>query len=277
MKQGSHLQLRSVWPVGSPHTVQQRTFAFPGHKARRHDVLIPSGNSDRELKPDDLPKLLNALVELAQEKRASFAQTAAQFADTFGFMGYNQLVREENRCPGQRGWRGARSGEPLEWLAAHARTLYQCAILTDLASRAVKDSDVRKELKKHLENFPVGPYGERGAVRQLLYIDVSDPIDAANDIVRELLGPNLGSVNREVLVNIFTCETPLQAAYWQLADQIGKGTVQRCMECGRVFLHDRKVKFCLPVPPKTISPCKSRFNVRAMRRREKRKTQRRRR
>lgn len=266
MERDSQMRLRSVWPIGAPHTVEQRTFAYPDHKPHTEDVLVPTKGSKRELRQDDLADLLNDLVDLGQRPPSLFAKYALQFADKYGPMGYNRMVREENRCQDR--------GEPLGWLAAHARTIHACSVLINLASYARKDKDARKKLKHYLENFPTGPYGEGGVVRPLLYTYVSDHVDAADNVVRSLLEPNLGNVNREVYAgalvhNIFSCDTPLQIAYWQLADQVGKDTIQRCAECGRVFLYDRPVKFCLPAPRKTISRCKARFNIREMRKRKK--------
>jgi len=65
-------------------------------------------------------------------------------------------------------------------------------------------------------------------------------------------------------------ETPIQAAYWYLADQINKLRPRRCPECGRMFLGG-KDKFCPPEEGKTISKCKTRFNVQRFRLKKKRR------
>jgi len=104
------------------------------------------------------------------------------------------------------------------------------------------------------------------------------PLTEANHIILRLVNPNLKGIGRQLapegmggegLRNIFQFQAPIEVAYWHLTTLIGKQPFKQCRECNRFFIHEGSAKFCLAIPPKTISRCKSRFNVRLMRARNK--------
>lgn len=230
------------------------------------DALVAKGKRLRPYAPGEIAgELVAGLLDLVQNRLRP-----TDFAERFGYMGYNALVPSDNRC----------EGEPLDWLLAHAHTLLVVSRLINLLNKARGSDSGRKKLEEYIrQELPYGPYAADGWVFQepALRGSAGSPIMAANNVIRFLLNPHLDGVGRQLvpekadLRSVFTFRAPICVAYWHVAQLYGKETLRRCKECGRVFMHDRDVEFCLPEPPKTISPCKSRFNVRRWRRKPSKK------
>ncbi len=281
--EGPRSELRGTWYFSPPFVVERqeylriravdvdliksRTVVVRGGYGEpvMEDVLVSKGTQLRVYAPGEVAaELLTGLLDLAQGKLSPTG-----FADRFGYMGYNTLVPSNNRC----------KGEPLHWLFAHAHTLFVAFKVINLLKQARGSETGRKKLEEYIRNkLPYGPYVHEAWIFQVpaLRGSAGSPIMAANNVLRYLLNPNIEAVGRQLMMdrtelrNIFVFRTPIQVAYWYLASLIGKQTLRQCRECGRVFIDERSnVKFCPPVPPKTISPCKSRFNVRKMRVRQK--------
>jgi hypothetical protein len=279
-------ELRGTWQVRAPYVIERQPYrrvrgvdvdliksgVYYKYRGRSvvGDVLVAKGKRVMEYAPGEIAaELLTSLLDLAQGRL-----TPTAFADRFGSMGYNHLVPNMHRA----------KGEPVHWLLAHAHTLLVAFKLIDLINQARRSDAGRKKLEEYIRGeLPWGPYVHRGWIFEVpaLRGSAGSPVMAANNVLRHLLNPNIDHVGRHLipdqaeLKSVFLFQAPIQVAYWYLAGLIGKQTLRRCRECGRVFMHERGVKFCLAVPPKTISPCKSRFNVRKLRARVKKEGHRR--
>lgn len=236
------------------------------------DVIYPDGKRVEWYEPTDREDLLESLFDVAQG-----LSKPTSFADQFGLLGYNYIVPEENQCKG---------GDPLEWFVAQAQTVYVMAILIGLLERAKESERGRKELATYLEKeLPNGPYALGGHVVHCRYRGSDNPIPRAMSILEQFLNTNLGETRRRLdrvaasdFRSVFTFRALIEVVYWKLADQIGGSSIRRCRECGRLFIsRNSKLRFCAPEGPKTISPCKSRWNVRQYRKRQKKRVSRRKR
>ncbi len=271
--------LRGTWHVRAPYVIERRKYqrvrwedvhmTGVGHKnfrglkssAKFADVIVAKGKQYSDYAPGEVAKeLLQALLDLAQGKLSPI-----KLANRFGYMGYNATVPYQNRC----------DGEPLDWLFAHANTLFVASRLVDLVNKARHSESGRKKLDEYMRNLPEGPYvikeGYRVSV-PALGGSGKNAVIAANNVLQYLLNPNIGHVGRYLfgesveLKSIFVFRAPIDVTYWYLASLIGKQTLRECKQCHRVFIEERRgVKYCLPEPGKKISKCKSLFNVRKSR------------
>jgi len=252
------------WWKQPPHAIRPASYApYRGEGVAATmvtaEALVPGGKREVRYAPTSQKRLLEAFLEVAQ-KRA----TPQSFADRFGLLGYNHLVPEENKC---------REGDPISWFMAHAQTVHVLAVLTSL----IKD---RRRLAAYLANeIPLGPYALAGQVVDCpsFRLRLQNPVIPALGIIRYLVNANLGSTGYRLrltahgLDNFFSFRALIQVVYWQLADLFGGHFICRCRECGRVFVsRNSRTQFCLAEGKKTISPCKSRWNTRNTRRRQKR-------
>jgi hypothetical protein len=262
--------LLGLWWRKPPYEIRRATYApyrGPGVRPVPEEAQVlacaPSDKPGEWTEPTVEPGLLNALLDVGQGRLKPVA-----FADRFGLLGYNELVPDENRCKG---------GEPLDWFRAQALTALTVVELIDHLEEAKESAGGRRHLANYLkEELTNGPYTLGGKVAEVM-IQGSSPIITANSILRCLLNANLGDAGRRLqmrngeLRTIFTFHALVQVIYWQLADQIGKSSIRRCAECGRVFTSSNvRSRFCLPVGGKKISACKSRWNVREFRKKKKR-------
>jgi hypothetical protein len=189
-----------------------------------------------------------------------------EFANRFGLLGYNYIVPRENSCKG---------GDPLNWFLAHAHTVYTIAELIERVKEARESDGGRRHLANYLrEEITDGPYALGGWVTRVRFQQSpTSPVLAANGVLRYLLNANLGETGRRLtatgLRTIFAFRALVQVIYWQLADQIGKSSIHRCAECGRIFTGaNSRSRFCPPSGGKKISACKSRWNVREFRKKK---------
>lgn len=273
-------ELRGTWDVRAPYVTEQRRYrrirgvevdlmrsgVVPRKgKTVTEAALVAKGNRVITYAPAEVAgELLGGLVDLAQER-----VTPTDFANRFGYMGYNELVPSEYRC----------GGEPLNWLLAHARTLFVAFHVIHLVNPARRSELHRKKLAEYIRNeLPYGPYAQLGWIFQVpaLRGSAGSSVMAANNVLRYLINPNIDTVGRQLIADgtelksIFVFQAPIQVAYWHLTSLIGKQSLRRCKECHRVFIDERNnVKFCLPAPGKKISRCKARFNIRKMRKHQK--------
>jgi hypothetical protein len=221
------------------------------------DVLVPVGKRIIRYDPNAKGGLLNGLLGVAQDKLRP-----VEFADQFGLLGHNYIVPRENVCKG---------GDPLNWFLAQASTVRVAAELIERLAEARESAGGRRFLAEYLKNeIGDGPYALGGRVAEIRFQQASrSPILVANGILRYLLNANLGETGRRIQIvasgprTVFTFRALIEVIYWQLADQIGKGAILRCAECGRIFTcANSRIRFCPPASGQKISPCKSRFNVR---------------
>jgi hypothetical protein len=259
--------LLGTWWRQPPHELGQTTYApYRGEGVQlakvQGEVITPTGKKAERYDPIEEPDLLNALLDVAQGKLKP-----VQFADRFGLLGYNYLVPLENRC---------KDGDPLHWFVAQARTIYTLAELIRYVREAERgDRYLPDYLREDISNGPFALGGKVVATR--FRTATRSPTIAANGIIRYLINANLGTTGRVLqssdrgLRTIFTFQALVQVIYWQLADRIGKSSIHRCIECGRIFSHSNvRARFCPPQGGKKISACKSRWNVREFRGKQKR-------
>jgi hypothetical protein len=254
------------WWKQPPHILRKETYAaYRGaglHPTNIEDnVVVPTGKRAEWYEPTEQEGLLEALFDVAQGRRKP-----TSFADQFGLLGYNYIVPEENQCKG---------GDPLRWFVAEAHTVYVIAILIGLVERAKESYGGRRELATYLgKEIPHGPYAFGGHVVQCWCRGAGgNPVLRAKGILQQFLNVNLGDtarrlqrVTRNDFRSVFTFRALVQVIYWKLADQVGGSSICRCRECGRIFIsQDSRLRFCAAEVGKTISPCKSRWNVRAHR------------
>jgi hypothetical protein len=255
------------WWKQAPHILRKETYA-PYRGAGLHptniedNVVVPTGKRVEWYEPTEEEGLLEALFDVTQGLRKPIG-----FADQFGLLGYNYIVPEENQCKG---------GDPLRWFIAQAHNVYVMAILIEMVQRAKESQSGRRELAIYLKKeLPHGPYAFGGHVVQCSYRGDGNPILRALGILQQFLNANLGDTARRLhrvagnsFRSVFTFKALIQVIYWKLADQIGGNSIRRCRECGRIFIaRNSRLQFCPAEPPKTISPCKSRWNVREYRNR----------
>lgn len=191
--------------------------------------------------------------------------TIEEFAGMFGQLGYSHLVSLEKRV----------GGDPVRWIRAHARTV---AILLDLIGLLEEESE--SLLKEYLDEFPAGPYGYAGVIRnQGIYATVNwprHPAATAIEVANMFLNPNIEGIRRKVFEvrgrarSYFTFRAMIQAIYWQLADKLENGGIRRCEDCKRFFVaRDKRQRYCPPPDGLKRSRCASRFNVAQFRERRK--------
>jgi hypothetical protein len=265
--------LLGTWWRQPPHVIQPERFAPYRSEGVRPvasigDVLAPTGTRTIQYEPMAETNLLNALLDVAQRKIKPI-----EFANRFGLLGYNYLVPTENRCKG---------GDPLNWFIAQAQTVYTATELIARVQEAQESTGGRLHLVNYLrEEITDGPYALGGRVSRIARPGFRNPILVANGFLRYLINANLGDTGRRLqstesgIRTIFTFRALVQVIYWQLADQLGKSSIHRCVECGRIFTHSNiRARFCPPVGSKKISSCKSRWNVREFRRKKQRRRKR---
>jgi hypothetical protein len=259
--------LLGVWWRQPPHELRRGTHApYRGEGVRSAkvpaEVIAPTGRRTERYYPVEELGLLNALLDVAQGKLKPLV-----FADRFGLLGYNYLVPLENRC---------KDGDPLNWFFAQAHTIHMLAELIKYVQDAqTGDRYLGVYLRDEISN---GPFALGGKVVETRFRTATrSPIIAANGIIRYLINANLSTTGRLLqsssrgLRTIFTFQALVQVIYWQLADQIGKSSIHRCTECGRIFSHSNiRARFCPPQGGNKISACKSRWNVREFRGKQKR-------
>jgi hypothetical protein len=254
--------LLGEWWRQPPHLICEGMYApYRGEGVKpsivKADVLVPRGKRIARYDPNAEAGLLGALLDIAQNKLKP-----VEFADQFGLLGYNYIVPRENVC---------KDGDPLNWFLAQARTVQVAAELIGRLGEAQESDGGRRFLAEYLKDeIGDGPYSLGGRVTEIRFQQSSrSPILVANGILRYLLNANLGETGRRIQIvasgprTVFTFRALIEVIYWQLADQIGKDAIRRCAECGRIFTGaNSRIRFCPPASGQTISPCKSRFNVR---------------
>jgi hypothetical protein len=258
------------WWKQPPHAIRKVVYApyrgehLPSVRSSA-DALVPIGNREIRYTPTNQKGLLGAFLEVAQNRA-----TPVSFVNRFGLLGYNFLVPEQNKCK--------EGGDPIPWFLAHARTVYVLASLTNLIKSIKERSEARKKLATYLAELPLGPYAQGGRVIKMdLSTRSSKPLLSALGIIRTLTNPNLGDTGYRIqwtargLNNFFSFQALIQVIYWQLAHEFDSRLIIRCCECGRIFVsHNPRTQFCLPEGAKKISPCKSKWNTRNTRRRQRR-------
>jgi hypothetical protein len=260
------LGLFSEWWRKHPYVIRKGTYTpyrGEGLKPVSTDtkVLVPTGKRIQRYAPIQKTELLNALLDVAQERA-----TPVEFANRFGLLGYNYEVPRENYCEG---------GDPLDWFAAQAHTVRTLAELIERLGEAKESTGGRRHLANYLkEELTTGPYALGGRVAEISFSrSATNPVMEATGIARYLLNANLGEVGRRLMASglrsIFTFRSLAQVLHWQLADQIGQSSIHRCAECGRIFIATNlRSRFCPPSGGKKISACKSRWNVRKFRKKQ---------
>ena len=220
---------------------------------------VPTGKEGEWYAPVEEPELLNALLDVAQDKRKP-----EEFADRFGLLGYNRLVPSENRC----------GGDPLVWFLAQAQTVHTAARLIELLNEIRENHRAQASLAEYLEEgIFVQPHALGGRVAIIPFPRTRrNPVLVASGILRSLLNANLGQTGRrldESLRAVFTFRSLIEVIYWQLADLMGKHSIHRCLDCGRIFTTSNvRIRFCPPTEGQKISPCKSKWNVREFRKKK---------
>ncbi len=263
----AHLELGEWWRR-PPYAIRTEIYTpYRGEGLRpinaKTNVLVSTGKQQpiRYDPAEQAQQLLTVLLDVAQQKAKP-----VEFANRFGLLGYNYLVPEQNKCSG---------GDPLPWFMAHVYTVYVLATLTTRI-RDAKEQQRTEKLRQYLaKDIPLGPYALGGQVTNIyLRTGSTKPVLAALGILRYLLNANLDGTGYQLrltghgLNNFFSFRCLSQVIYWQLANQIGKGSIHRCLECGRVFsCSNPRTKFCLTAPGKKSSTCGSRYNMRKQRKR----------
>lgn len=261
-----------TWWRERPHVIRQVDYApYRGEGFRpmkvTAEVIACTGKQVTRYEPIGHPEILDAILDVAQGRLKP-----TEFADHFGLLGYNYVVPRENACPG---------GDPLGWFLAHAQTARTIATLIELMQEARSQESTRRLATYLREEILDGPYALAGQIVRIPFKSVSSTVFRALGIVRYLMNENLGETRRQFqmtekrgLRTIFVFRNLAQVIYWQLADRLANRSLRRCQECGRIFTHpNARMRFCPPAKGQTISPCKSRWNVREFRRRQrKRKT-----
>lgn len=262
--------LLGTWWRQPPHLLRREMYTpYRGEGVRavkvEAEVIAPTGTRSEQYAPVEESGLLNALLDVAQGKLRP-----VEFANRFGLLGYNYLVPDQNKCKG---------GDPLNWFIAQAHTIYTAAELIARMQEAQESAGGRLFLTNFLrDEITDGPYAFGGHIVRIARLGYHSPILVANGYLRTLLNANLGDTGRRIqstasgFRTIFTFRALVQVIYWQLADQLGKSSIRRCIECGRIFTHSNiRSRFCPPANGRQISPCKSRWNVRAFRKKQRRK------
>lgn len=263
--------LLGAWWRKPPHVIRKGAYAPLRGEGLRHteypaSVIVPTGKKTYRYDPIQADELLDALLKVAQGDLK-----AVEFADQYGLLGYNYIVPEVNRCKG---------GDPLNWFLATARTVHA---ISELIARIKGEREEERDfLAEYLrEEIPNGPYALGGRVVEVPLrrrASKRNLISVATNLTRYLLNGNLGTTGRRLqatgngLRTVFTFRALVDVVYWQLADQIGNSAIQRCAECGRIFIaKNSRSRFCPPTGGKKISRCKTRFNVREFRKSQQRK------
>jgi hypothetical protein len=227
--------------------------------------VIPTGGEGEWYAPAEEPGLLGAFLDVGGGRL-----NPTKFADKFGLLGYNQLVPNENKC----------AGDPLDWFMAHARTVHVIAELTNLLKKVQQRKIAPAKLADYESKIPDGPYALGATVALIpLQQKAEKPVPVAIGTLQHLLNANLGSTARKLqmtevggLRNAFTFRALVEVVYWQLADQLVKGSIHQCKECQRIFMsRDPRAEFCPPDPGKKTSRCKSLWTVHRFREKQRNK------
>ena len=253
------------WWRQPPYVVRSVTYVPYGGKDKiTTDALVPRRGRQWRYRPGDKKALLQAFLKVAQGRL-----TPERFTKVFGLLGYNHLVPDKNKC----------QGDPLPWVKAHARTVSVVATLASLARDVKRRPENRSRLATYLVKISRGPYALGGQVRNVDFGITQKPVSPvfpALGIIRYLANENLGITGYRLrlaadgLKPFFSFQALIQVIYWQLVDGLGSSSICRCRECGRVFVaKNPRTQFCLPQKGQQINPCKSRWNTRNTRRRQK--------
>lgn len=258
----------TVWPVAERYAV-------------RDGYLIPIPNgparSDRSYPPLARPELPAEFAKLATGDAAD----VLAFAKTYGVLGYKDALRFPAEAVGAQDLRLYDSnapGDPLPWIAAHARAVALVGSLANalddpnalaalLATITVRTEDGEEELSFQCP--------ARGHTRpgQMQMRPARTPRESALHVIAHIVNANLGGVERELVVesqppggalgltSAFTPHSLTDCIYWLLADAVADGKVRACLACQRFFVStDQRMKFCpRPMGHSGASLCLTRY------------------
>jgi hypothetical protein len=234
------------------------------------DVVPPGDEGEWYGPAERRGEILDALLEVAEDRLKP-----VDFANRFGLLGYSDLAPAPNRCVP---W-----GDPLRWFLAHAQTVHVAANLIARLGEVKANPRATSLLAEYLTNdIPIGSYALGARIVDLPWVRKlklpPNPVQEAGIILRELLNRNLGHTRRQVELRkggfhaAFTFRALIEVVYWELADQLGKSSLHRCLECKRIFISSNpRARFCPPAEGKKISRCKSLWNVRRFRKKHQRR------
>jgi hypothetical protein len=254
-------------------------------------------SSSRTYNPFFDERLPVALARISREEISPL-----EFASEFGELGYSQLVRSSlsqafpSCLPKSAEWKTAHNayqhwrealyaasrdlpeGDPVNWLIAQSRTVALCLEFIGLLAEGDED-----KILEAIENVPPrGPYAWRENLGPLPIREWHQSLRgrkvAPSVIIRwpvcKLITENIAGVRRWLETDpwglraesFFLTNGAIEAVYWQLADGMENGKIQRCVECHRFFIaRDKRQQYCPPFPGSTRSRCSANKNVKSFR------------
>jgi hypothetical protein len=257
----------------------------------RGELSIPGSTPLISYDPKESFELPQHLVEVA-----TGLTTPAEFIEQYGLLGYSQFHRGEGIPPDEFGdppfeyvfaanpelrkqlstsvpdYLVRRSGEPVRWFEAHARTVK--AALDLLARMRLKDEDGLQALLKRLPNSQYAVLGELSSYGSFDWVSDFAKIDlarATRAALTALVNPNLQGLQRilrsDAFGNLhyeFVFQSLIQAIYWHVAMRIDdeKAIAKFCKRCGEPFFHrDPRQAYCPKPLGVSRSLCQNRTGV----------------
>lgn len=254
---------------------------FAGWRAvREHYDMAPGGvvigkeGIKRWHAPIAHPELPQMVAKLEHADDAA----VLAFYETYGSLGY----LDECDDPAQHFYTwpdGTRtmSGDPIDWVRAHARTVRVCFELTDAIQRNDKAALERLTTDRAKGYAARGEIGRESAPdllkRALLLFSDEDGrrVEKASLLTRakivraKIINPNIAGIHRFLKVkadgteqSYFSFSGQIVVVYWHLANLADGGIVGRCKRpgCGAFFIQRHKSQeYCAPRYAQRESPC----------------------
>jgi hypothetical protein len=274
---------RGVWDRWGVQSVERRggwLFFMPKH--------------NRIYAPLEHPELPHQFAAISSREN-----TLISFIKGYGRLGWYELVNLSGESIRRHPWgqehlhvywslpvtHDKAFAEPVEWVEAHARTVYWCL----QAGRALRlNGRERHRICESLCHALPTPAGigvavESGQFAPELTIDRKNPLVFVGAMLATYLESNLRGVRRRVeyrdghLYALWGGNTLLESIYSLTADSITGGQLGQCQSCGAVFIQtDGRQRFCPPRPWQSKSTCMNRERVRRQRAKSKKQSRRKR-
>ena len=209
--------------------------------------LRPVGSPLVSYRPLYTPQLVTAIGRLY----GADDDSVLDFARRWGHLGWSRVNGD--------GESDLHPGDPLWWIRSHARGIALCLDVIYL-DRQRDWASLPKVLDKYSSGTPAAiAYGTGEGATELCLQDLTSPRVVAHKVLTTIITENLrgidpvlDSVERVVGAPTFSlscrAESPIQAAYWPLAQlALGNLELARCEECGDYFVRtDARESFCPP-------------------------------
>lgn len=224
-------------------------------------TLVGRGGFAHWFAPFAHPELPSELARL----RDADGESVLAFGHVYGEMGYGTFSDSLDLdwvTQRMKAGQTTAMGDPLPWLRAHAAGISLCLEI----SEALAKQGGKRFSRQWLDRCDGAIFGHRGSTHRISieHLDslhrlrpgstAPKPIDIARAIRRHIINANVGGITRSVSVNesgadqtFFRYSTPLEVAYWHLANVVDGGTVKRCEAdgCGGVFIQtDPRQRYC---------------------------------